>query len=196
MGVHSDIKLSFYFCAFPQHYKESSCLSLLKCSEGKVIFVCYPNIYWCDSQVICLIKVCNLSFILSVSLSSRFPTLHPNSLHSPSLHHTSMHLTGMCRVLTVNHILDPGGAVASSLGYPPSEGALQSCESTCPGSYYRCITTKESVLRKRVGGVSAEPLVAMEEVTWAWRSHVWYLSETGATWVRKVYVFCKIVIQT
>ena len=105
MGVHSDIKLSFYFCALPQHYKESSCLSLLKCSERKVIFVCYPNIYWCDSQVICLIKVCNPSFILSVSLSSRFPTLHPNSLHSPSLHHTSMHLTGMCRVLTVNHIL-------------------------------------------------------------------------------------------
>lgn len=37
MGVHSDIELSFYFRAFPQHFKESSRLSLLKCSERKVI---------------------------------------------------------------------------------------------------------------------------------------------------------------
>lgn len=144
-----------YFGALTSYYKKSTPW-ITKMLQNKLIFVCYLNIYKyiLSSQYIIL-------FLPPLSLHIPCPT--QLSFHSPSIH-PSIHLTSMHWVLTVNYTLDPGDTVVNQPWHLSSR-ILKSCEETgeCRGTNNKCIITKESVLRKHIGGLSVESWNVLEE---------------------------------
>lgn len=113
-------------------------------------------------QVSTLITVYNP--LSSSTLFLRIPYSTQLSFHSPSIH-PSIHLTSMHWALTMNYTLDPGETVVN-LPWHLSSRTLKSCEETgkCPGTYNKCVITKESVLRKHIRGLSAKSWNVLEEM--------------------------------
>lgn len=115
------------------------------------------------------------------------PTLSPFSIHPPT--HLSIHLTGMCWVLAVYH--------TRPWRYSGEFTMASAFWSFTPfrrnGQLQIGMVSKESVLRKHMGGLSWNALEEMMSKLGG--EEYMILSEIRGSWAKKINAFCRIVGQ-